>query len=460
MKRLPLREILRSSLRVRFAAWLTVLFFLAIGMYGFLIFGTMNLFLHTSIKDALRAQADVIVASLNIESGIIKLPESLIESSESSAHLAPFTARLLDIQGLVLLESGPASNAMPPVSTPPAQPEFRSAEPDLVVYTTAILDNDKPLAILQVAQSTASLEKTLGQLLFIMIATLAIFLPACAAGGYFLAVRLLRPIDVMTRTARRFSTEALSARIALPHTDDELGRLAATFDEMLDRIEISFNRYKQFTADASHELRTPVSVMRAILSVTNRRTRTVEEYRLAIADLDKAVDRMDTLVADLLQLSHADLATITLNDAVDIGGLLSNLVETLRPLAASKGLILQCVNHDPLVIHGDADSLVHALVNVVDNAIKYTEKGSVHVSSRKDGTAASITIQDTGIGIAAANIPRIFDRFMRLEAARSTPGTGLGLAISKAIIERHHGSIHVKSEPGIGTTITITLPLQ
>lgn len=456
---MPLVEILRSNLRARFAAWMTIVFFIAIGLYGFLIFGTMNVFLHASMKDSLRAQADIIIASLNIESGVMKLPESLIEASETSAHLAPFTARLLDTRGGVLLESGPASTAIPSVSAPPTQPSFQSVDPDLLVYTTAVLDNDMPLAILQVAQSTRSLEKTIRQLLLIMMAALAIFLPASAAGGYFLAVRLLRPIDIMTRTARRFSAEALSARISLPHTDDELGRLAATFDEMLDRVELSFSRYKQFTADASHELRTPVSVMRAILSVTTRRTRTVEEYQLAMVDMGKAVDRLDTLVADLLILSRADLMQASFKDEVNLGSLLSGMVESLRPLAIDKGLDLACVVHDTLITHGDGDALLHAFMNVIDNAIKYTEKGSILVDSIKYGASAKITISDTGIGIASADIPFIFDRFFRLEAARSAPGTGLGLAISKAIIARHHGSVSVSSEPGKGTAITISLPL-
>ncbi|HUW68673.1 MAG TPA: HAMP domain-containing sensor histidine kinase [bacterium] len=457
--RIPLVDTLRTNLRARFAAWMTLIFFIAIALYGFLIFGTMNVFLHASMKDSLRTQADVIAANLNIESGVMKLPESLIEASETNAHLAPFTARLLDIQGRVLLESGPASGAIPSIKAPPSQSSFQLIDPDLIVYTTSILDNDTALAILQVAQSTKSLEKTLRQLLLIMIAALAIFLPASAAGGYFLAVRLLRPIDIMTRTARRFSAEALSARISLPHTDDELGRLAATFDEMLDRVELSFNRYKQFTADASHELRTPVSVMRAILSVTTRRTRTAEEYELAMVDLGKAVDRLDTLVADLLLLSRADLMAASLRDEIDVGSLLSGMVESLRPLAVHKGLELACVIHDTVVTHGDGDALLHAFMNVIDNAIKYTDKGSILVALIRNGSLAKITIADTGIGIAAADISRIFDRFMRLEAARSAPGTGLGLAIAKAIIAGHRGSISAISEPGKGTEISILLPL-
>ncbi len=457
--RWPLIELLRTNLRARFAAWMTAVFFVAIAMYGFLIFGTMNVFLHVTIKDSIRAQADIIIASLNIESGVIKLPESLIEVSETDTHLAPFTARLLDIYGKNLIESGPHTDAIPPVNMPPDQAGFQSIEPDLIVYTTAIRDNGVALAILQVAQSTGSIEKTLRQLLLIMVAALVIFLPASAAGGYFLAVQLLRPIDTMTKTARRFSAESLSARIHLPPTDDELGRLAATFDEMLDRIELSFSRYRQFTADASHELRTPVSVMRAILSVTVMRTRTVAEYQQAMTDLGKAVDRLDTLVSDLLLLSRADSMMAPFNDEIDLGNLLSGIVQVMRPLAVSKGLDMVCTIHDVLVTHGNSDALLHAFMNLIDNAIKYTEKGSIRVTSIKDGSSAKITISDTGIGIAASDIPLIFDRFFRLEAARSAPGTGLGLSISQTIIAGHHGSIRVESEPLKGTEFIISLPL-
>jgi signal transduction histidine kinase len=131
----------------------------------------------------------------------------------------------------------------------------------------------------------------------------------------------------------------------------------------------------------------------------------------------------------------------------------------MRPLAVHKGLELACVIHDTVVTHGDGDALLHAFMNVIDNAIKYTDKGSILVALIRDGSLARITIADTGIGIAAADIPRIFDRFMRLEAARSAPGTGLGLAITKAIIAGHRGSISVISEPGKGTEICILLPL-
>lgn len=458
--RFPFVSEFRSNLRLRFAAWTSALFFLAIVTYGTMVFVTMDIFLHASVRDSLRSEAELVIANLNIDSGVMELPESLGETSGDEGRAPAFTIRLADPKGVSLLESGTFLASLPSVAKPPERALFQTAEPDLAVYTTAVRDNGINLAILQVAQPTEGLEKTLRQLFLIVACSLIVFLPASAAGGYFLAVRLLKPIDTMTRTARLFSAEDLSARIGLPPTDDEIGRLAATFDEMLERVERSFMSYRQFTADASHELRTPVSVMRAILSVTSRRARSVEEYQTALRDLDKAADRLERLVSDLLFLSRLDMADPPPRHEIDVGSLLSGLTESLRPLAEGKRLGLACEIHDDLPILGDEDAILHAFINVVDNAIKYTDRGSVTVRAIREGDDALVLVRDTGVGIEGSDLPNVFDRFFRGEKSRTVPGSGLGLAIAKAIIEGHRGRISVKSEPGKGTEMAIRLPLD
>lgn len=424
------------------------------------MFITMDVFLHASLRDSLRSEAEFVVAGLNIDSGVLIPPESLGEASVDGSQSPVFSIRLMDIRGKIMLETGPHTASLPPVAEPPGQPRFRTIDQDLAVYTMAVRDNDVDLGILQVAQSTASLAKTLRQLLLTIAWLLLVFLPASTIGGYFLAARLLKPIDTMTRTARRFSAENLSARIGLPPTDDELGRLAVTFDEMLERVERTFTSYRKFTADASHELRTPVAVMRAILSVTARRTRSVEEYQVALADLAKVADRLEILVSDLLFLSRLDSEASPALNRVDLGDLLRGLTESLLPLARGKGLGFSCVAEGELRLLGDEDALLHALGNVVDNAIKYTDDGSVTLRASRVGDDAVIEVRDTGVGIAAADLPHIFDRFFRAEESRTAPGSGLGLAISKAILEKHGGGISARSESGKGTVVMIRLPLD
>ena len=447
-----------SKLRVRFALWTTALFFASVLLYGTFVFATMYFFLHASVRDSLRFSAGQVVASLEIEGGKLNPPEHLGGESAYDYRGGLVAMGLLDPQGRPLVLEGRAASLLPAVAAPPHEPYFQATEPDLAVYTVPVAEGGAILGIVQVAQSTETIERMLKELLIVLAGSLPFFLVGSAASGYFLAGRLLEPIDAMTRTAHRFSEEDLSARIGLPGADDELGRLAATFDEMLARIEDSFTRYRQFTADASHELRTPVSVIQAILAVTQRRPRSVEEYRGALDDLAAAADRLATLVAALMTLSRSDLGAAAPLERVDAGDLVSGVVESLRPLAEGKGLELVAELPPALATSGDSDALIHVFINVIENAIKYSERGRVTVRGRSAGDAIEIEVEDTGIGIAEEHLPRIFDRFYRVERARSASGSGLGLSIARAIVERHRGSIEASSAPGVGTKILIRLP--
>lgn len=448
------------NLRVRFAALTTIVFFAGIMAYDAFVFVTLDFFLHASVRDSLRLGAEQIVVSLDPDSGKLKMPSRLIDLSDDVRSVNLFTVALLDEGCHPLMQEGPFASDLPKPESAPSRPFYQIVDPDLYVYTMPISAKGKTVGIIQFAQSTETIERVLKGLLAVLAISLPFFMLGSACCGYFLAARLLRPIDVMTRTARKFSEEDLSARLGLPETDDELGRLATTFDEMLARIETSFTHYRQFTADASHELRTPVSVMQAILSVTNRRPRTVEEYRAAMDDLKAAADRLESLVAALMAMSREDMAPAVPTSRVDVSDLLLGTLESLRPLADDKGLSLIPNIGPNLAATGDSDALLHVFINVVDNAIKYTERGSVTVRAEAVDGGISIEVADTGIGIEASNVPRIFDRFFRADRSRTTGGSGLGLAISRAIVERHGGTIGAKSSPGVGTTVRIFLPAR
>ena len=295
-----------------------------------------------------------------------------------------------------------------------------------------------------------------------MLATLllggALLTVVAAMGGYALAARALRPIDQMTRTARRISAEDLSARLDLPATDDEVGRLAATFDEMLGRLDDSFQRERQFTANASHELRTPLAAMQAILEVVRAQPRTPAEYEAAIDDLAEEADRLRTLVDRLLYLARNDARRSDVRQPVELAFLLADIVDSLEPLAEQKGVVLSLATPSKLAMRGDGDSLVRLFVNLLDNAIKYTAQGSVAVSATAEAAWVTVAVSDTGAGIAAEHLPHIFDRFYRVDAARTSRGSGLGLAIAHDIARAHGGDITVASQPGQGTTFTVALP--
>ena len=279
-------------------------------------------------------------------------------------------------------------------------------------------------------------------------------------GGYFLAARALTPIDRITRTARHIAEggEDLSARLNLPATDDEVGRLASTFDAMLAKLDDSFQRERQFTADASHELRTPLAAMQAILSVIREERRTPEDYEQALADLAEEADRLRSLTENLLRLARGPSSASPVREPVDVSALVSSVADSMTPLAEAKGLRLNCTGSDGLMVMGDMDDLIRLFVNLLNNAIKYTEHGTIDVAVERNTTGLLITIADTGLGIPAEHLPHIFDRFYRVDASRSTGGAGLGLAIALDIAQAHGGTIEVSSAVGQGTHFTVCLP--
>jgi len=229
---------------------------------------------------------------------------------------------------------------------------------------------------------------------------------------------------------------------------------------MLARLDAAFRRERQFTADASHELRTPLAAMQAILSVTRAQPRSPADYELALADLADEADRLRSLVESLLQLARGEDAVVATRAAVDLSTLLHDITDSLRPLAEAKGLALICDVPPGLSLVGDGDALIRLFVNLLDNAVKYTERGRIVVSGRAEAARLRVTVADTGIGIPAEHLPHIFDRFYRVDRARTEGGAGLGLAIALEIARAHGGTITVDSTPGAGTTFTVDLPLH
>lgn len=290
------------------------------------------------------------------------------------------------------------------------------------------------------------------------------FLGLAAVGGYWMSRRALAPVDEITRSAKRIEAHDLSRRLAVPNTGDELARLAGTLNEMLARLETAFQRITQFTADASHELRTPVSVIRTSAELALSKTRSEDEYRETLGLILSETEKVSELIQQLLDLARADSGLVEFSlSRIDITQPLRDACRQASFLAESKQVSFGAdIPSDPVWIAGEASAMEKLFLIILDNAVKYTPTGGkIAVCLKLNGEFASVEIHDTGIGIAAADMPHVFDRFYRVDRARSreSGGTGLGLAIGRWIAQAHQGDIRVHSELSKGSTFEVRLPI-
>ncbi len=289
-------------------------------------------------------------------------------------------------------------------------------------------------------------------------------------GGIFLASRALRPIDHVTRTAQAINASDLHQRLHYEGPNDEVGRLAMTFDNMLDRLQAWFERERRFTGDAAHELRTPLTALKGHIGVSLSQPRTPDEYAATLHDLEQQVDRLIRLSSDLLFMARLDYCQQqSAPEAIALNDLLAALEDQVTPLADSKALTVTCHVEPDLTVSGHTDLLIRLFLNLLDNAIKYTpDGGTIRIQAHHSGDEIVVDIQDTGPGIPADQLPHLFERFYRVERdrarARERPeqgqgGAGLGLAIAQEIAHVHGGRITVQTDEH-GSTFTVHLPQE
>lgn len=335
-----------------------------------------------------------------------------------------------------------------------------------LIVLVPLVENSHTVALLQIGTLTAPIDRSVMEIRLLLFLGIIGIIGIAAALMLPLVGAVLRPLMVMERTSRRIAEGELSLRLDVPPTHDEIGRLAGSFNRMVARLEAAFTRQKQFVSDVSHELRTPLTVFSGSLEMLllgvdqgNR-----EDARRLMRSMYADVERMQRLVADLLALTRIDEGRLVLRqDTLDVGALLTKVCEQAEQLA--RGQTIQCTIADSLpTIHGDADRLQQVLLNVLDNAIKFTApEGRIELIAHSEHpTSVTIAVRDTGAGVPTQALPYVFDRFYRADPSRTregqqSGGNGLGLAIARELVLAHGGEITMSSKQGEGTTVTIRL---
>jgi heavy metal sensor kinase len=457
----------RAPIRVRLTAWyLALLALTLVALGGFLL---------------LRLRADLVAgvdSSLDARAAEISLsPRGAGLALSGGTTLAGLprreAAQLLSADGRVLFSVGEGLGTRPLLAPDrlravwPGHPLRVSvrmgAEHDTFRVLATALDGPGGHQVLLVASSLEGVEESLERLRLLLLFAVPAALLLAGAGGWLLAGKALWPVARMTRQAGAIGSGHLHERISVPPARDELALLASTLNTMLGRIERSVTEQRRFLADASHELRTPLAILRAELEVGLRDARRSNGSAEVLESSLEEVDRMSGVVESLLTLARADEGQLELlREPVDLGEVAEAVVAKLRPITEAKRISLTLNGEGPEVV-ADRARVVQVVTNLLDNAVTYTAPGgTIQVRVWEAGQEAGLSVRDTGPGIAPAALPRVFDRFFRADTGRSRAGggSGLGLAICKELVEAHGGRIQAESEPGVGSTFAVHLPLR
>ena len=444
-----------KSIRTRLTLWYLTVMVILLLMFSSVAYIMLDHNLYQNLDNALRAKS----TQLNAPSVIIPQSDEILLSFNYNGTLnqeiGTITVDTSKLSGLVKQALSGQNSYLTTVTT---------ANQGIRLYATSFLNlfNDQTVVVV-VGRLTTEITDVLHTFMYIIIFAMIGVIVLLGLGGLFLADRVLRPVERITKTAQKIEGSDLSQRIDVK-TDDELGRLAVTLNEMIGRLEESFSRQRQFTADASHELRTPLAIMQAEATLALSKERAPDDYRKALETISQESDHMSSVIGKLLFLARSDAGKEQLNfEDVDLKELIIGLAANIEAFAQDKGIKFTVDTKDDVNVSGDKVKLRQLFTNILENAVRYTPAdGKISISLLEKESNAVVSISDTGIGIPPEHLPHIFERFYRVDKARARAdgGVGLGLAIAKIIAESHKGKIQVESEVGKGTTFIVSIPVK
>jgi two-component system heavy metal sensor histidine kinase CusS len=440
-----------DSARAHLMFWSSGVLFLALLLFGFEVYSSLRSDLLAEVDGRLYAKADGVKTLLELEN--VSGPELDEELTELAREIP---------EGQLLQLSTSSGEVVWP--NPPA---FPSAAFHLGLQTAG---SERILRMpfeyrgchyeVLAGASLQDIGRLLARLRTIMLMVAVPMLLLAGGGGFWLSRRALAPVDAMTRAAQSIRVESLSKRLPVPSTGDEIERLATTWNELLERLEISVKRIQQFTADASHELRTPVALIRSTAELALRRERTSAEYRKALLEVQSEAEQMTQLIESMLALARSDAHGSTMPlSPVDLKSLIAGVVSQSEILAEAKGVRLDVQTEPSATLAQVNEAGLRRLLRILlDNALEHTPAGGhVTVSLCRHNGSVELAVRDTGEGIPPAALPHIFERFYRADEARGGNGAGLGLSIAQLIAQAHGARLEVESQPGLGSCFRIAL---
>lgn len=477
------RGLLHLGVRVQLTFWYTAIFGFLLLLAGVLIYANLNNSLADSPDADLKLRTQQLADDVNLEQNQIVTHGAINDlpgfdpsdnrlTSQADVNFDNLV-RLLDAQGQVIYETPafqkihvPAASVTQPLLGTPWQGTVAVSDDQQVrIYSRTIADDGKVFAIIQVGASLNQVHNALKQVTTELLIAAFFVLLLGALGSYWLAGQAFAPIRRLIEVARAIKEGDLRERVYVPQTNDEVQALALTFNEMLASLELTLNRQRRFVSDASHELRTPVAVIRSKTDLALQQPGELEEYVTVLRQINGESERLGRLISDLLALARADEGKTHFEmETVPLHLLAEAVVANAEPLATERGISVHVEAAQPVNVCGDEARLIQVIMNLLDNAIRYTHAGgSVTLSIASTPEQATLTVCDTGIGIPSEHLPHIFDRFYRVDSARThniDGNNGLGLAIVAWIVRIHRGTIDVESQPGYGSTFTVTLPVS
>ena len=446
--------IMKMAIKTKIMIWYTALLALLLSIVIPLIYFTMKSTMYDNAESMLRIHTSEALENFEYEHDKMEL--------YGFKNISGTSFILFDAENNVIENTGTNDGLYTAEPDYGNITEYKDAGSNWLIYDQIIEEEGKNVGWIRAYASLESVNAALNNLKTIIAIASPIYILIGILGGLFISKKSLKPIDDITKTAQIISAGDLSQRLDMPDTGDEVSRLAQTFDHMIEKLEDSFRKEKRFTANASHELRTPISVIMANSEDMLFGDHTVEEYKDAVKTILSESQKMRNMVSKLLMLSKGDEASLTYAfEEIDLGLLIEGVVDEMLDYAKEKNILISYGYKEDIIIKADQTLIIRLIMNLLDNAIKYNNGNSqIEVFLNKKEEFAEIIINDKGIGIPKEDLPNIFNRFYRVDKSRSGEGTGLGLSIVKHIVDIHKGDISVESEVSSGTTFTILLPLK